>query len=43
MHTIETHGKAKLYLHLLLGLAVDGDDFSASHLACFIPMNLGGP
>jgi hypothetical protein len=43
MHTIKIHGKAKLYLHLFLGLAVDGSDLSASHLACFTPMRLGGP
>jgi len=43
MHTLKTHGKAKLHLHLFLGLAVDGGDLSASHLAHFTPMRLGGP
>ena len=43
MHTIKTYGKAKLYLYLFLGLAVDGDDLSASHLTCLTPMRVGGP
>ena len=43
MHPIKTHKEAKLHLHLFLGLAVDGGDFSASHLAFFTPMRLGGP
>jgi hypothetical protein len=41
MHTVKTHGKAKLYLHLFLGLAVDGGDLSASHLACLTSHEAG--